>query len=359
MELRSNDGTRRFPVKQVAAALIVAALIVALCMVFSAAKSSGTGSDELIIQGNLKSTETDLNSKLAGTIKETRVEEGDTVKAGDVLIVMDSETLLAKKQQAQAALAEAQGQVAAAQAVQAAAQAQYDKALNGARSEEVAQAKTQLDLAESTFNRVKPLYEQGAVPATTYDQAKAQYDAAKETYNMAASGARSEDKAAAKAQVAQAASTVETAKGAVVQAQGAIDEVDSYLVDSEIKAPCDGVVTAMNVNPGELVSTGMPLATVSSSEKPWVEVNVPETELSNVKVGGEVKVTFAAYPDQEFKGTITKAAQKPDFATKRATNNNGEFDVLSYGVKVEISGVDQELYPGMTVMVDFGKKAGK
>lgn len=359
MDVQNGKGELKIPVKQIGAVLIIAVIIVALCIAFAFAKSSGESGNDLVIQGNLKTTETDLNSKLAGTVKETLVKEGDQVKEGQTLIVMDSDTLAAKKQQAQAALSEAQSQQRAASAVEQAAQTQYQKALNGARSQEVAQAKVQLDLAESTYNRIKPLYEQGAVPATQYDQAKAQYDAAKQTYDMAAAGTRTEDKEAAKAQVAQAASAVETAKGAIVQAQGAVNEVDSYLEDSVIKAPMDGTVTTLNVNPGQLVSTGMPLATVSSSQKPWVELDVPETHLGMVKLNQNVKVSFLAYPGKEYEGTVVRVSEKPDFATKRATNNNGDFDVLSYGVKVEISGADQELYPGMTVLVDFGKKAGK
>ena len=51
--------------------------------------------------------------------------------------------------------------------------------------------------------------------------------------------------------------------------------------------------------------------------------------------------------------------QKPDFATKRATNNNGDFDVLSYGVKIELVGAGKDIYPGMTVMVNLGSSDGK
>lgn len=308
--------------------VIVVALIVAGCWSFS---SKAEGKDDFIVQGNVKTTEIDLNSKLAGNIGEILVKEGDQVKAGDVIIKISSEAVEAKLQQAQAA--------------KAAAQAIANKAENGARSQEVAQAKAAFDYAQKTYDRMKTLLQEEAISQASFDQVEAQYIAARETYNMAVEGARSEDVAAAGSQVAQA--------------DGAIAEVNSYLKDSEIKAPADGTIISINVNQGELISTGMPLATLSTNDQPWIEVNVKETDLDKVKQGQEVKVTFPAYPDDEWKGIVTTVNKKPDFATKRATNENGDFDVLSYGVKISVSGMNKELYSGMTAMIDFGRNEGK
>ncbi|WP_165445258.1 HlyD family secretion protein [Bacilliculturomica massiliensis] len=312
-------------------AIVVAALVV-VCLIFGLV-SQATGEEEsnLLVQGSLKLEEVNLNTKIAGNIEQVLVEEGDQVKAGDVIMTIKSTDIEAKKIQAEGALQAAQAQAAMAQ--------------NGARSQEVAQAKAAYDYAEKTYNRVKELYDQGAVSGNTYDQTYAQYTAAKETYNMAVEGARSEDKAAAQA--------------LVTQAQGAVAEVNSYLEDCRIKAPKDGTITAVNVEVGELVSTGMPLAALRGNDRPYVEVNVKETELSLVKEGASVKVTMPAYADREFTGTVIKISQQPDFATKRATNNNGEFDVLSYAVKVELDDLDVDTYAGMTVVVDFGPIDGQ
>ena len=304
-------------------ALALVLVIVVLCAVYAGVQAHER--NKLVVQGSLKMTESTLNSMLAGTIEEVLVSEGDEVKEGDVLVRITSDTVNAKLQQAEGA--------------QAAAQAQADKAESGARSQEVAQAKAAYDYAQKTYNRMKTLLAQEAISQSTFDQVEAQYIAAKETYNMAVEGARSEDKAAASA--------------LVQQADGAIAEVNSYLDNSEIKAPMDGIVTAINVDKGELISTGMPVAAVTSPKNPWVEVNVEETQLSKVHLGSTVKVTFSAYPGEEFTGKVTNVSQKPSFATKRATNENGSFDILSYGVKVEITDVPEELYSGMTVLVNF------
>lgn len=311
--------------------IIIIAAILILCTVFAVVGTKAMAKEELIIQGNIKTEEVDLNSKIPGVIDQVLVEEGQEVKKGDTLIVISSESIEAKKQQAEA--------------VTAAAEATYNKALNGARSQEVAQAKAAFDLAEKTYTRIKSLYEQEAVSANTYDQVYAQYTAAKEVYEMAEQGARDEDKAAAEA--------------LVQQAKAATAEVQSYLDDAVIKASMDGVVTELNVDEGELVSSGMPLATLTSKEKPYIEINVKETDLANVHMGDEVDITIAAYEGEVFKGKIVNVNQKPDFATKRATNNNGDFDVLSYGVKIEFADIDKDIYPGMTVMVNLGSANGK
>ena len=305
--------------------LLLAIALLAVCLVLFVGFDLASNSSNYSVQGNLKSEEVDLNTKIAGNVQEILVAEGDTVKKGDILVVISSENIEAKKLQAEGALA--------------AATATYDKATNGARSQEVIQAKAAADLYAKTYNRVKALYAEGAVSENEYDQVYTQYLAAQETYSMALEGARSEDVAAAEALVQQAA--------------GAVAEVNSYLEDCKMKASMDGIVSGVNVSAGELVSTGVPLVSISNRENYWVEVNVEETQLDKVQIGKEVKVTFAAYPEEKFVGTVTSVAEKPSFATKRATNNNDGFDILSYGVKVKINKIDKSLYPGMTVNVTF------
>ena len=318
---------RIYPKKKIALAVVLIVALVGVSAVFAAIQ--GSGSDDLVVQGSVKMTETTLNSKLAGVIEEVYVTEGDFVQEGDVLVKLDSSTVEAKLQQAEGA--------------KSAAEAQAQLAQSGARNQEVAQAKAAYDYAAKTYERMQALLAEEAISQATFDQVEAQYIAAKETYNMAVEGARAEDKAAARA--------------LVEQADGAVAEVNSYLEDSVIKAPTDGIVTALNVNAKELISTGMPLATVTNTKDAWVEVNVKETELGKVHRGSEAELTFAAYEGRSFTGSVANVSQTPDFATKRATNENGDFDVKSYGVKIKLPQMDVDLYAGMTVMVNFGNGA--
>lgn len=330
-------------------------LIALFCLFCLLMNGCGTAADDaLSVQGNLKAEEININSKLAGLIGEVPVEEGQEVAVGDVLIRLDSRSLAANKQQADAALQASLGQQRTAEAALQSTQAQYEKILNGTRSQDLLQAKAAFELAEKTYERLKTLQEAGAVSDADLDQAALQYTVTQQAYAMAQEGSRSEDITAAQAAVSQASAAVEAAKAQVLIAEGAVAEVNSYLEDAEIKAPLAGRITALNVNTGELISTGMPLATISSSDKPWVEVKVPETDLPRISLEQKVTVTIAAYPEQTFTGTIVRINQKPDFATKRSTSNNGAFDILSYGVKIVFQDLDKEVYPGMTVLVHFG-----
>ncbi|MCY6355106.1 HlyD family secretion protein [Clostridium sp. ZS2-4] len=323
----------------------------------------------LIVQGQVETEEISINTKIPGNITEIKVSEGDRVKKGDVLICISSDALLAKKAQAEAAIAAATGQLKAAQAAKAAAVAQSQKAENGAQAEDIAKAKAACDFAkeahdfaQESYDRVHALYEQGIATKQQNDEASTKLkevamklEVAKQTYDQAVKGAREEDKLAAKALVAKADSMIQAAQGQVAQAQAASREASTYIKDTVITAPSDGVITTVNPKVGELVSTGMPLITISKISDQWVEVKVQEKDLAMVSVGKKVTVKLPAYKEQEFEGKIAKINAKPDFATKRATNDNGEYDILSYGVKIQFTKMDKELHPGMTAFIDFGK----
>ena len=279
------------------------------------------------------------------------------VKAGDVILQIEPDIVQAKVKEAEAALGQARAGLAQAQAAHQAAQAVLAKAQNGARPEDIAQAKAAYDYAAVTYERMKPLYADGAVSTNDFDGIEAKYLAAKAVYEQAQNGARPEDIAAAQAQVAQASAAISQYQATIRQAEGAVEEATTYLNHAAITAPSDGVITAVNVEKGELISTGMALVSMRAAGEAWVEVNVPETSLSMVKQGQQVELFFPAYNEQRFAGTIINVSKSPDFAIKKATNENGSFDVLSYTVKIRLDDMTETLYAGMTAMVDFAAGA--
>lgn len=334
-------------------------------------------------QGIIEAKSVDINSKLAGRVSEILVDEGDEVKAGDVLIKMECEELLAKKEQAEAQLEAAKAGLEASRKEEGAAEAAHDaavgqvkaaqavlqKAENGARKQEIAEAQAYYDLMVKTFARADNLYKKGAVSEQKRDEVQTQLTLATEQLSIAKEGARSEDKSSAQALVIQAQAMEQAALSKVEQAQagvkasqekvnmaqGALDEVEAYLEASDIKAPIDGVVTSLSSDEGELVSTGLSIAVISNLDDTWVEVKVKETDLSGIKQDQEVPVKIPAFDNRTYTGKVVTINQKPDFATKRATNDNGSFDIVSYGVKVRLDNTSQEMRPGMTAFVQFGK----
>lgn len=311
--------------------------------------------DHLIVQGNVETKEININSKTSGKITSINVEEGNEIKSGQVLITIDNNSLMAKQNQTQAQIEAATAQVKAAEAAKATALAQLQKLQNGSRPEELDKAKAQYDLAQTTYDRTKALCDQGFVAKADLDKVTTELQVAKGNYEITKSGGRSEDISAAQAQVNQADSMIQVIQGQIKQAQGGLEEVQSNINDTSIAAPTDGTITQLNVEIGELVSPGMPLLVITNTIAPWIECNVKETNISKVKLNQVVSVKFPAYPNEEFKAKIVRINKKPDFAVKRATNDNGDFDVLSYGVKVELIDAKKALHPGMTAFVDFGK----
>ena len=189
------------------------------------------------IQGQVEATKVNVSAKVPGRVEELLVAEGQSIKKGDVVAVLDSPQLQAKRQQAQAA--------------QNAASAQRDKAEKGSREEQIRmaynqwmQAKAGAEFAQKSVARVQRLFADGVVPAQRRDEVESQCNmtqkleaTAKAQYDMAVNGARDEDKAAAAALVDQAA--------------GAVSEVDSLIEEARVRAPIDGEVVEHIVNLGE------------------------------------------------------------------------------------------------------------
>ncbi|WHH58848.1 efflux RND transporter periplasmic adaptor subunit [Petroclostridium sp. X23] len=394
-------------------AIAVAIAVVGILSVFafrgSFAKETTENADVLKAQGLVEATEVSINTKIPGRIEKLCVKEGQEVKAGEELVRISSDELQAKKEQiiamlsaaqaahkaaqekynqAQAGLKAAQGVLAQAQAgLEAsykdkdAAQAQKDKADHGARSQDIERARIAYDLAKKTYERVNGLYEKGGISAQKRDEAKAQMDLYEQQLNMAQEGARAEDKAAAAAisqkadagilaskallqqaqagvqsantVILQAEANVEAQKALMDQANAALAEVDAYLKDTHLCAPIDGTITVINSDEGELVSSGMSIATVSNLDNAWVEVSIKETDIAKIKEGQKVSVTLSAFPEETFQGTVSAINKKPDFAVKRASNNNGEFDIVVFGVKIRLENNRQRLRPGMSAFIDF------
>lgn len=309
--------------------------------------------DGLVCQGVVEANEVSINTKIPGRIAKISVEEGAEVKSGEVLVEIGSDELKAKEEQAIALVESAKAAYDAAKGQVAAADSTLRKAENGARIQEIAQAQAYFDLMQKTYERVQKLFEKGAVSAQKRDEVQTQLEVAAQQLSMAKEGARSEDKSGAQALVAQALAMQEAAKGKLEQAEGGLEEVRAYLRDTRILSPIDGTVTVINSHEGELVSTGMSIATVSDIRNSWVEVKVKETDLQKIQLRQSVDVKVTSYPDTAFRGTVVRINQKPDFATKRSTNDNGDFDILSYGVKIELDNADRILRPGMTAFIQF------
>jgi len=352
--------------------------------------SNNTYSHNNTITGSIEVKEVTIASKLPGRVIELKVEENQKVKAGEVIAVLSSDELKAKEQQAMALVDAAavllkqakesvelqekiaQSNVDKAYAGLDTAKYQYQKAKNGARSEEIAQAQVGYDIMLKTYNRVKYLAEKGAVSQQKADEVKAQLDVAKQRLDIAKNAVRPEDLKTAQSMVEQvqasvdAANTgslqidiakqnVEAAQAKYDQAKGGLEEVRAYLKDIKIVSPINGTITLLNTKQGELVSTGYIIATVSDMNDIWADFKVRETDLSKIKLNQHLKIRTFAFSNETFDGIVTNIDEKPEFAAKRSTNERDEQDIMAFNMKVKLNN-NGELRPGMTTYVNLDNK---
>ena len=274
--------------------------------------------DPDIIQGQVEVSEYRVSSKVPGRILELRVKEGDYVKAGDTLAILDAPEVRAKMEQAQSA--------------ESAAAALEMKAKNGARKEQIQgafsvlqQAKAGFEIAEKSYNRVQRLFDEGVMSAQKRDEAfanykamEAQMKAAQSQYDMAVNGARMEDKLAASAQVGRA--------------RGAVQEVNSYIHETVQIAQKEGEVTDIYPKVGELVGTGSPIMSIAMMDDMWGTFNVREDQLDGMQVGTEFSVFVPAF-NKDVKMKVYHLKDQGSFAVWKATKANGQYDLKTFEVK--------------------------
>lgn len=290
-----------------------------------------------IVQGQAEVTEYRVSSKVPGRILEFRVKEGQSVRAGDTLAILEAPDVQAKLEQARAA--------------EAAAQAQNEKALKGARQEQIQaayemwqKAQAGVTIAEKSYKRIKNLYDQGVVSAQKLDEITAQRDAAlatekaaKAQYTMAKNGAEREDKAAAAA--------------LVNRAKGAVAEVESYINETYLIAQKDGEVSEIFPKQGELVGTGAPIMNVAVMDDMWVTFNVREDLLQSLTVGTEFEA-FVPALDKNIRLKVNYMKDLGTYAAWKATKTTGQFDLKTFEVRALPTDKVEGLRPGMSVILD-------
>ena len=289
------------------------------------------------IQGQAETNEYRVSSKVPGRIYRFYVKEGDQVHAGDTLALLEAPDIDAKLAQAQAA--------------QSAAMAQNRKAERGARQEQIRaayemwqKAKAGVDINQKSYDRIKRLHDEGVMTAQKMDEISAQLDAAKATeqaakaqYDMAVNGADREDK--------------EAASALVEKARGAVREVNSYINETVLIAPCAGEVTEIFPQEGELVGTGAPIMHIAKMQDLYVTFNVREDRLGNLKMGQQVQATIPALGDKVISVRVNHIKDLGSYAAWKATKTTGDYDRRTFEVKAVPTKAVPELRPGMSVLL--------
>jgi len=312
---------------------ILIVLVLAIVVVVGLWLAWRTPAEQL--QGMADADTVNVAAKITARLAELKVREGDRVKAGQVLFVLDSPEVAAKEEQAHGALD--------------AARAVADKADEGARSEDIRAAQANwkraeagATLADATYQRVQNLFNEGVMTRQKRDEALAQArssrelsNAARAQYDQALAGARDQDKRAAQGQVRQA-------QGAVAEVNAARDEVNG-------RAPVAGEINKRMSDIGELVPAGYPVFTLVDIDHMWVSVNLRESQMRGLKVGSRLRGSVPALDrDAEFEVYFINPAG--DYATWRATRQSSGYDVRSFEIRLRPVARIEGFRPGMSVL---------
>ena len=317
--------------KSVAIAVIALA---ATAAVFLSARYFGKRGEEnmLLLSGNMEVTETNTGFKPAGRVIDLLVDEGQSVRKGDLLARLDDAEAASVVAQQRAALQEAGARLAELEA--------------GSRPQEIEQAKADVQTQEAELVRIKKdyeraemLYHNGAIPSAQFDAAKSAFESraaqlcrAAEQLSLTKEGPRKE--------------SIEAAAYRVRQARAQLRVAEERLNDTLIYAPFSGVILRKNVELGETVAQGVPVYTIGDLANPWIKVYVKEDKLGLVKLGQKAQVTTDTYRGKVYNGWVSFISSEAEFTPKNVQTQE-ERVKLVFGVKVLVENVNNELKPSM------------
>ena len=256
------------------ALLCVASL---LCVLSAPGCGRSAQDADAYMWGRVDAKEIDVNSKIAGRVVELLVQEGDVVRAGDLLARIDQRDLLTQKAQIEADIAAIEAQQVQAQALTSMQDGQTAASLQEMQAA-VYKAEADLALAEADHRRYQALLESGAVSRQAYEQYATKYEVAQASAGQARAFLR-------QAQASRRQNDVNRANENVVQkkldqAYAKLAQLEVSLSETEIRAPFDGLITKKYVEVGQMISTGTPLVSIQDPEDNWMDLKVPETAIS-------------------------------------------------------------------------------
>ena len=255
-----------------------------------------------------------ISAKILGRIDSLTVDEGDTVKSGDLIAQLSSSDILAQIKEAEAQL--------------------------NLAKDNVKLAEVKLDKATDDFNRAELQYKNNVIPKEQYDHAQKEVQAEQVQLNISQSR--------------------------VSTAQARINVLNTNLENTKIISPLDGIVAKRWVLQGDVVQPGQPIFSVYKTSNLWVTANFEETKISSIGLGDSVNISVDAFPDNKFKGTVIQIGTNTasQFSLIPPNNASGNFTKVTQRVPVKIS-IEQvqtqgdrkiTLLPGLSVEVDIKER---
>jgi membrane fusion protein (multidrug efflux system) len=316
----------------------------------------------------VKADMAEVAPEVAGRVRRVVVRDGETVKAGQVLVEIEDTELRQREKQTQAGVVAAEGQVVRGQASLdqtrgrvAAGRRAAEAGLEAAR-QQLLKAQAGLGYAEAQERRFAALLDQQAVPRSRWEEVHAGAEAARADLAAArqavvAAEARVAEARAAELSIAEADAGLATSKAAAEQARAALAQVEWARGRAEVRAPIDGVVARVFVRVGDFAPPGRPVVALYDPASRYVEARFEETRLPYVALGKRAEVRVDALPGLTLEGRVRRVAPAAaqEFALIPRDVTAGEFTKVMQRVSVEVEIQDlarhPELVPGLSAEV--------
>ncbi len=256
-----------------------------------------------------------VSSKILGRISQVFAQEGDSVKQGQLIAVLDSTDLVAQKNQAIANKLQTQASIA-----QAEAKLQFD--VKNSNVQKIA-----LDKAKEDYTRAKSQYSGDVIAKEQYDHAKKAYESAQAQLE------------ASRSQAKVSGAQISSSRAAVVSADAQIRVIQTQIKNTKLYAPCNGLVGKRWLMPGDIAQPGQSIFTLISSNKLWISIFLEETKLENLHIGQDAIFTLDTYPGVTFTGKIMTLGSNTasTFSLIPANNASGNFTKVTQRVQLKIS----------------------
>lgn len=377
--------------------VLVAAILVGtgLILYFSWYRDRNKDANDIPVSGNIEVTTVDVAFKIPGKIEKRLVDEGDSVKEGQLIASLEHQDLLAQKLKAEASLEAARSriptllknielqdqstlqEISQAEAGVEAARARLQQLQTGSRPQEIQAAQanleqTQADLVKrkADMDRAQRLFQDKFISAQDWDSARNAYEVAvanhkkaEENYALVVEGPRKEEIEAARAQWEQSKASLKlaqahriqldvlkqelaTSQAQVKEAASAVEVINAQIGYTQLYAPISGVVLVKNAEAGEFIVPGGAVITLGDIDKPWLKAYINESDLGKIKLGQKVSVNTDSYPGKVYEGKISFISSEAEFTPKNVQTAR-ERVKLVYRIKVDLPNPHQEFKPGM------------
>ncbi len=320
-------------------------------------------SGDLQLIGTVDANEVVVSSKIPGRIQTLTVQEGETVKAGQLIAVIESQDLEAQLAAAQASAAGAKWKLSEAQETERQNRGETDSATQAAAAQvkaaqaTLAQAQATLAHQKADTSRTVALANQGIMSEQAKDDAVTSLQADEAAVNTARGNL-----AAAQAALRQArahelltnvsARTVDEMRDTLRNAQAQADQAQVQESYANVYAPIDGRIDVWAARQGEVVAAGTPIVTIMDLTQTWVYAPLPETQADSVQLGDTLRVVMPS--GATVPGRIIAKLTEADFATQRDVSRMKR-DIKTVQLKLLISNPRERYVPGMTAEVYIPK----